>query len=244
MDLSHASASSLDHMPGAHWQFDESVTEVFDDMLSRSIPDIETMRHIVVEVASRFIVPGTHVLDLGCSLGTAMDPLIERFGAANTYVGVEASPPMVEACRARFRDLIARGVVDVRNDDLRVTYPDVEASITLSILTLMFTPIEHRFRILETAFHHTVRGGAFVLVEKVLGGDARTAALIDDLYRQHKRRMGYTEESITRKALALEGVLVPVTAAWNEQMLLDAGFGHVECVWRCLNFAGWVALKI
>jgi tRNA (cmo5U34)-methyltransferase len=43
--------------------------------------------------------------------------------------------------------------------------------------------------------------------------------------------------------LALEGVLVPVTAAWNEQLLKGAGFSQVECFWRWMNFAGWVAVK-
>jgi hypothetical protein len=38
-------------------------------------------------------------------------------------------------------------------------------------------------------------------------------------------------------------VLVPVSAAANEELLRGAGFDAVECVWRCLNFAAWVAVK-
>jgi tRNA (cmo5U34)-methyltransferase len=34
-----------------------------------------------------------------------------------------------------------------------------------------------------------------------------------------------------------------VTAKWNEDLLRDAGFRTVECFWRHLNFAGWVAVK-
>ena len=52
----------------------------------------------------------------------------------------------------------------------------------------------------------------------------------------------YTEE-IERKRLALEGVLVPMTAHWNEDLLRQAGFQQVECFWRYLNFAGWLAIK-
>jgi tRNA (cmo5U34)-methyltransferase len=58
-----------------------------------------------------------------------------------------------------------------------------------------------------------------------------------------KGRNGYTEEEINSKRIALEGVLVPVTANWNEQLLRDAGFTQVECFWRNLNFAGWIAIK-
>jgi DNA (cytosine-5)-methyltransferase 1 len=57
-----------------------------------------------------------------------------------------------------------------------------------------------------------------------------------------KAEQGYTHEQIARKRLALEGVLVPVTARWNEELLTAAGFRSVECVWRALNFAAWVAV--
>ena len=36
---------------------------------------------------------------------------------------------------------------------------------------------------------------------------------------------------------------MPVTAAWNEELLRTAGFGVVECFWRYLNFAAWVAVR-
>ncbi len=42
---------------------------------------------------------------------------------------------------------------------------------------------------------------------------------------------------------ALEGVQVPVTAKWNEDLLRAAGFRNVECYWRWMNFAAWVAVK-
>ena len=50
-------------------------------------------------------------------------------------------------------------------------------------------------------------------------------------------------DDIDRKALSLEGVLVPVTAKWNEELLQMAGFRQVDCFWRWMNFAGWIAIK-
>jgi tRNA (cmo5U34)-methyltransferase len=64
-----------------------------------------------------------------------------------------------------------------------------------------------------------------------------------DLYYALKERNGYTRDDIDRKRFSLEGVLVPVTARWNEELLYGSGFTHVECFWRFLNFAGWVAVK-
>ena len=236
-------ASSLGHMPDAAWRFDESVAAVFDDMLARSIPQLDAMRGSVFQVASHLIQPGTHVVDLGCSLGASMAPLVERFGASNRYVGIEASEPMAEACRRRLRSFIDAGLVEIRNVDLRTGYPDVQASVTLAVLTLMFVPVADRPRTLTTAYRRATPGGALILVEKIHGKDSTTDGLLDDLYRGHKEAMGYTREEIDRKSMALRDVLIPLSAAANERMLRQSGFTHVDCFWRCLNFCAWVAIK-
>ena len=236
-------ASSLGHVPGAAWRFDESVTAVFDDMLARSIPQLDTMRSSVFQVASRLVQPNTHVVDLGCALGASMAPLIDRFGAHNRYVGIEASEPMADACRRRLESFIDAGLVEIRHADLRTGYPDVQASLTLAVLTLMFVPADDRLRTLTTAYRHTTPGGALILVEKILGNDAATNDLLVDLYHRHKEAMGYTREEIDRKRMALRDVLVPWSAAANERVLRQAGFAHVDCFWRCLNFCAWAAVK-
>ena len=64
-----------------------------------------------------------------------------------------------------------------------------------------------------------------------------------ELFLQIKRENGYSESQIDRKRMSLEGVLVPVTARWNEELLHQEGFASVDCFWRHLNFAGWVAVK-
>jgi tRNA (cmo5U34)-methyltransferase len=66
--------------------------------------------------------------------------------------------------------------------------------------------------------------------------------LVDEYYRI-KAENAYTQEQISAKRKSLEGVLVPITARWNEEMLKEAGFRSVDCFWRYLNFAGWVAVK-
>jgi tRNA (cmo5U34)-methyltransferase len=238
------SDTSLGHTPtGRHWEFDTSVTAVFDDMLRRSIPQYEVMRHAVTDLATRYIKPNTDVVDLGCSLGEALVPLVDRFGADCRYVGVEVSQPMLEAARIRFRRLIDAGVVQILDLDLRTGFPRVSASVVLSVLTIQFTPIEHRLRILESIHASLLTGGAFIFVEKVIGASASLDHDFVEIYYEFKRASGYTREEIERKRLSLEGVLVPVTARWNEELLRTVGFRHLDCFWRWMNFAGWIAVK-
>ena len=82
-----------------------------------------------------------------------------------------------------------------------------------------------------------------MLVEKVLGASAAIDDRMVDVYHASKRSNGYTSESIARKAAALEGVLVPLTAAMNEQLLRGAGFAEIDSFWLYMNFRGWLAIK-
>ena len=230
-------------VPAGAWEFDESVTQVFDDMLQRSIPQYDAMRQTVFELASTFLTEDDTVVDLGCSRGEALAPFVKAYGVHHRYIGTDVSAPMLEAARERFSGMIKAGIVDIQHRDLRVDYPPVHASVTLCILTLQFTPIEHRQRILRRIWQHTKPGGALILVEKILGATADIDSLMVDRYYTLKARNGYTQEQIERKRLSLEGVLVPVTARWNEELLHTAGFTQFDCFWRWMNFAGWVAVK-
>ena len=237
------STDARGHRPEGRWAFDDEVTRVFDDMLRRSIPELPTMRSLVFEVGQRFVRPDTCVVDLGCSRGDSVAPFMKTFGSTVHFVGVEVSPHMLSAARARFEEEVEAGTFELLDLDLRRTYPDAKASLTLAVLTLQFIPLEHRLRVVQEVYDRTLPGGAFILVEKVLGSSAPVDAILTDLYEDLKRRNGYTQQNIDRKRLSLEGVLVPLTAGWNENLLRRAGFGDVECFWRSLNFAGWVAVK-
>lgn len=230
-------------MPDGRWQFGEDVTDVFDDMLVRSIPQYRVMRDACFALASQYVKHNTDIVDLGCSRGEAMAALIDRFGAHNRFIGVEVSQPMLHAARERFGKLIQAGIVDIRELDLRTSFPPVSASVILSVLTLQFTPIEYRLQIVQNIYDHLVSGGAFILVEKVIGAGAQLDRNMIANYYALKAENGYSEEQIERKRLSLEGVLVPVTARWNEELLQMAGFRHVDCFWRWMNFAGWIAVK-
>lgn len=238
------STSSIGHYPTTdRWQFDDGVTAVFDDMLARSIPQYQVMRDLVTDIGTPFVQPQTTVIDLGCSRGEALDPFVRKFGAHNRFVGVEVSEPMLESARSRYQGYINSGVVDIQNLDLREDYPQERASLTLCVLTLMFTPIQYRLRIVNEMYKHTVPGGAVILVEKLIGMSADIDQIMVDRYHRMKHELGYSWDEIERKRLALEGVQVPVTAGWNEDLLRSAGFSQVDCFWRWMNFAGWIAIK-
>ena len=218
-------------MPDGAWKFDGGVAEVFDDMLARSIPQYGVMRAAVTDFAVQHLPSRGTLVDLGCSRGAALARVAEERPNAR-YIGVEISDPMIAAAKE------AVPFADIRKMDLRKAYPAETADVTLSVLTLQFTPIEYRQRLLARIRNHSK---VFIMVEKVLGATAQINDNMVEHYYGLKGKNGYSPEAIERKRLSLEGVLVPMTAKWNEDLLHMAGFTQVDCFWRWMNFAGWIA---
>jgi tRNA (cmo5U34)-methyltransferase len=225
------------------WSFNQEVTDVFDDMLERSIPDYFNMRDLVNNLTLKYVRGETSILDLGCSTGGAIKDVIERLPRNVKFLGVEISEPMRVQARKNLKKFIELKQVDIVNCDLRHEFPSSENSVVLSVLTIQFIPIEYRQKIISSIYENLVTGGVFVFVEKILGNDSIGNAMLEDLYYKLKGENGYTEEQIRAKRRSLEGVLVPVTSDWNIDMMSKAGFTNIQQFWQQLNFAGWVGFK-
>lgn len=232
--------NSLTHLPVGKWSFDNEVTSVFEDMLERSIPQYRLMRRMVHRFMMEYAKPNEYILDLGCSRGGAFEEVVEEL-PLSYFLGVDASGSMIREAKKRYSGYEH---VKIQQFDLRNGFPIQEnACVILSVLTLQFIPIEYRQTVIEQAYEALNQGGSLIVVEKVLGNTARLDQLLVKLYYEMKVGNGYTQESIQTKRKSLEGVLVPVTAKWNEELLRQAGFHQIDCFWRCLNFAGWIAIK-
>lgn len=239
--MSEDEKTSVGHMPDGKWAFDADVTAVFDDMIERSIPQYATMRAACNEITNH-VLGGRHanvVLDLGCSSGLAIRDL-SASKHAERVIGVEVSGPMLDVVRERFASYANVQILEM---DLRRSFPLVsDVDIVTSVFTIQFIPVEYRARLIRRIYDAMRPGGVFLVVEKVLGSSAFTQDTFVSLYHAMKEQNGYSREAIERKALSLEGALVPMTERANVAMLEAEGF-RVESFWRWMNFMGWVAQK-
>lgn len=229
--------------PKGKWDFNQEVTLVFDDMLERSIPDYRNMRALVTKSILMFQQSNSTVLDLGCSTGGAISGALEMSDSTVCFLGVEVSSPMREMAEQRLQRFIDLKRVSIIDCDLRTNFPTTKNSVVLSVLTLQFIPIEYRQKIVSQVFQSLNPGGAFILVEKILGNHFIGNSFLERLYYEMKGENGYTDEQIRLKRKSLEGVLVPVTSQWNEQLLTNSGFKNIQKFWQQLNFAGWIGFK-
>jgi len=67
--------------------------------------------------------------------------------------------------------------------------------------------------------------------------------ILIDVYYDYKKKKGYSEYEISKKREALENVLIPYTEEENKEMLKNAGFKHIETIFRWCNFATFLAFK-
>ena len=222
-------------MTSTKWKFNESVTAQFEQMLKRSIPQYQVMRELGHRIHSQ--TKSLKTLDLGSSRGDSIRMMTNDF---TNFTCTEISPPMLGVLNKRYgKD----DHVEILECDLRHDFPEDNFDYVQSILTLMFIPIEYRYSLLRKIYDALPQSGVFILVEKVLGASAPLDKVFTQIYYDFKGGNNYSEDEIERKKQQLEGVLVPVTASWNEDMLIQTGFREVDCFWRWSNFAGWIAKK-
>ena len=227
--------------PKGKWEFDQDVSDCFENMLERSIPQYDVMREAVFNLGKLFVITDSYIVDVGCSKGNAIDPYIGCFEDLVNYRLIDPSKPMFDYCVEKYKE--SKYNIEISNCNILENILPNNTSLALSILTIQFTPIEYRLEILEKIYNSLIDGGALIFVEKVLGSNNSINQRMVDVYHDMKKINGYSDEDIERKRLSLEGILVPVTANWNEDILRATGFKKIDCFWRWMNFAGWVAVK-
>ena len=223
--------------------FDKTVAQVFDDMVSRSVPFYAEMQRMLAELTAHFATNGSKIYDLGCSTGTTMALLHGALPVNAQLCGIDNSAEMLQQCRQK---LAMRGlgeVVELRQDDLDGAIEIDNASVVLLVLTLMFVRPLNREKLIRSIYAGMNKGACLLVVEKVLGEGAVFNRLFIERYYEFKRRMGYSDLEIAQKREALENVQVPYRLAENRELLLSAGFREVDVFFKWYNFAGFAAIK-
>ena len=223
------------------WVFNEEVTSCFDDMLSRSIPDYNTMRDLVLRLSIPFLKDKEFdLLDVGSSNGIEIEMFINKYGNKGTYTGIDNSKPMVESSINRLKKYDSK--VNIIYDDIfNITLSKYD--IVTCVLTMQFIDKEKRELLLNKMYNSLKDNGVLIVVEKVINTDKIYDDLFIDTYYDIKEENGYTKEQIMAKKKSLEGVLVPNTHEDNINLLRNTGFTHIETFWRCINFEGYIAIK-
>jgi len=227
----------------ADFKFDESVVDVFPDMIQRSVPGYETIIHTIGELAKSAVSDNSNVYDLGCSLGAA-SLSIARATQDKTFniIGVDSSEAMVERCKRVVQAFTLTNPITIEQayaQEVEIT----NASMVVMNFTLQFIPPADRAALLSKIYEGLNPGGILVLSEKIRHPTLRGNELLIDLHHQFKRDNGYSELEVSQKRAALEKVMLTDTFEEHETRLKNAGFTDVVMWYKCYNFTSLIAVK-
>ncbi|WP_276484792.1 carboxy-S-adenosyl-L-methionine synthase CmoA [Paraflavitalea pollutisoli] len=223
--------------------FSNEVANVFDDMVSRSVPFYIEMQRMTAELAANHAQSGTNLFDLGCSTGTTMILMDKLVDEHVSFIGVDDSEGMIHKCREKLNSFNLRRKIDLEVADLAQIVPVENASVVTMVLVLQFIRPMHRLKLIKGIYDGLTENGVLIIVEKILTEEKSFNREYIDYYYDFKRRNNYSELEISQKREALENVLIPYKTSENITMLKEAGFSEVEVFFRWYNFSGIIAKK-
>lgn len=227
-----------------HFEFDEGVAKVFDNMALRSLPGYERAYQVIGHMAARSNFPHfTQVWDMGTSTGKGLATIHAAMGL-NPYIdyyGVDISAPMLE------RALAKCPFATMLNHDLTKGLPAEvnvgEVGVIVFGWVLQFIEdVGARERILRAAYAALAKGGFIAVMEKYNIPDPLLNGVMQDSYITMRRQNGYTLDEIKAKNKALSTAMWPSAPEWTANVLTDAG-ADVHILYRELNFGGLIAIK-
>jgi tRNA (cmo5U34)-methyltransferase len=234
-------SKSLDRIED--FRFDDTVADVFDDMISRSVPLYKDVQLATARLASRLVRSNSVVYDFGCSTGTSIEAMCGEISDPTVkFVGVDTSAPMLAKCSERLRRKGLEDRVTLIHDDLANVTPS-NASVLVFNYTLQFFAPNHRQTVVKKMADSLEDSGALLMTEKVVHEMPRIQDSLTELYYDFKRDNGYSELEISQKREALENVLVPYTAGENCDLLKRSGFSEVEIYLKWYVFVSILAIK-
>lgn len=225
------------------FKFGAEVANVFDDMVTRSVPFYAEQQRMVAEIAADFAVPGSNVYDLGCSTGTTLLLLDRTVAPGVKFIGLDNSEEMLIKCGRKFAEHGLTREHELRYADLNQGVVMENASVATLVLTLQFVRPLQRERLVQDVYKGLNENGCLLLCEKVLGEDSLFNRLFIKYYYNMKRRHGYSDLEIAQKREALENVLIPYRLEENRDLLLGAGYTKFQMFFRWYNFCGMLAVK-
>lgn len=234
-------SSSLNQIPG--FRFDQSVVDVFPDMIKRSVPGYEAIISMTGELVARYARANTRVYDLGCSLGASLLSMRHQISQPGIeLIGVDNSEAMLSHCQT----IIAKDPNQIPVTLCCENIEDFElqtASVVVLNFTLQFIALSKRLALIQKIYDSLIPGGVLIVSEKIFFADAHHQQLMTELHENYKRANGYSDLEISQKRTAIENVLIPEALDDHFLRFEQAGFENSDVWFQCLNFASMLAIK-
>jgi len=221
------------------FEFDSEVAEVFDDMINRSVPFYKENLDLSINILKNYLNQNDNILDLGCSTGNFLIKLAQTKDNLN-LIGIDNSISMIQKAQNKAKAFGKK--IEFKEADF-INYNFKQNKLITAFYTIQFIRPLKREKLIQKIYDSLNDNGIFLMSEKLIAEDKKLNKILIDEYYNYKKQNGYSEYEISKKREALENVLIPYTQEENIEMLKNAGFKHIEVIFRWCNFATFLAFK-
>ena len=221
------------------FEFDQEVADVFDDMIDRSVPFYKENLNLSINVIKNYLNNNDKVLDLGSSTATFLINLAKLNPTLN-LTGIDNSHAMIQKAQKKAK-AFGVNINFIEDDFLNADFQ--KNKLIVANYTIQFIRPIKRETLIKKIYDSLENDGVFLMSEKLISEDKKLNKILIDEYYNYKKEKGYSEYEIAKKREALENVLIPYSELENREMLSNAGFKHIEVIFRWCNFATFIAFK-
>ena len=229
------------NLSGLPFAFNKEVTEVFEDMIDRSVPGYKTSLSLISLFAKQYYQEGTNCYDLGCSLGASSLSILKSIPSARV-IGIDNSKAMIEECLSRFETLMTNQSLSFLCEDIMKSELRNASFITVNYL-VQFLDLAQRDNLFKKIHKALLPGGILLMSEKVHYENSYESNRIFKTHHKFKSVNGYSQLEISSKRDSLEGVLI--TESEDDHFLRGrrVGFERSAKVLSNLNFRTLIFFK-
>ena len=222
------------------WSFGGNVPKTFDQHINKSVPLYKWSHEIGLNVSDFFLPNGTKFYDIGCSTGTFAKKLAERHYTKNIQIiGIDQIKEMVKVAKKNCNKF---SNIKIKHGDITTAKLN-HLNFISSFYSIQFIRPSKRQDLINKIYKSLIWGGGFLFFEKVRAPDARFQDMTTTMYNDFKLNQGFNEKEILNKTKSLKGVLEPFSSKANIQLLKRAGFKDIMCIFKFINFEGFLAIK-
>lgn len=222
------------------WEFNEKVSEVFDEHVNQSVPLYTEIQNVVASLSDFFINSEYPIYDLGCSTGETISKInMRHYDKDLRFIGIDESASMLN--KAKEKTHLVKNVTFINSKIENFVFKE-RANLIIAILTLQFLPIEARKKVISNIYNALNEGGALLLVEKTYPANVQCNDIFTQIYHDFKEKRGLTASEIREKDKSLRSKLTPLPLDKNIKILREQGF-ETDVFFKYLNFAGIICLK-
>lgn len=226
----------------AAWSFDGDTYKNFDNHINKSVPLYQETHDLYLNFSDFFLQENSKIIDIGCSTGTFLINLHKKHNKTKEglkFEGYDAINKMI--IYSNKKKTKQKNIKFIKKDINKINFKN--SCLISSFYTIQFISPKKRQALINKIYKNLNWGGAFFMVEKVRGPDARFQDIISQVYLEYKLSKGYNANEILNKSRSLKGVLEPFSSNANLQMLKRSGFKDIFSVFKYCCFEGWLAIK-